>query len=231
MYLDNKFNVEDPRADITCSDGRAFYFLLENIGEGLCGDYNPDDPEDINFLRFTGFSLEDNMPIDDFSYCTTIPADISPELLEKGIQYIALQFKDAYDNGISIKKLGERLSWLDEETIEKLQQISVEKGWKIPAVHRIDNSVKKAGYHSLPVAVIELCKPSHAANILGSDDDKVVTSMMPCRVSVYETRRGKVIVSRMNTGLISKVFSETVSETMEAASKETEEIFETVIKM
>ena len=22
--------------------------VLENIGEGLCGDYNPDDPDDIN---------------------------------------------------------------------------------------------------------------------------------------------------------------------------------------
>ena len=117
-----------------------------------------------------------------------------------------------------------------DETIEKIQQASDQMGWKIPAIHRIDKSVNKAGYYSLPVAVIELCKPSHAAKVLENDDDKVVTSMMPCRVSIYQTRSGKVIVSRMNTGLVSKVFSETVAETMEAATKDTEEIFNTVIK-
>ncbi len=117
-----------------------------------------------------------------------------------------------------------------EETVEKIQQASVEKGWKIPAIHRIDKSVNKLGYYSLPLAVIELCKPDHAAKVLQDDDDKVVTSMMPCRVSIYETKSGKVIVSRMNTGLVSQVFSKTVTETMEAAARDTEEIFASVIK-
>jgi len=117
-----------------------------------------------------------------------------------------------------------------EETVEKIQQASVEKGWKIPAIHRIDKSVNKLGHYSLPLAVIELCKPDHAAKVLQDDDDKVVTSMMPCRVSIYETKSGKVIVSRMNSGLVSQVFSKTVTETMEAATKDTEEIFASVIK-
>lgn len=117
-----------------------------------------------------------------------------------------------------------------EETVEKIQQVSAEKGWKIPSIHRIDKSVNKAGYNVLPVAIIELCKPDHAAQVLKEDKDKVVTSMMPCRVSIYETSDGKVIVSRMNSGLVSKVFGETVTETMEAASNDTEIIFESVIK-
>jgi len=117
-----------------------------------------------------------------------------------------------------------------EETIERIKQTSAEKGWKIPSIHRIDKSVNKAGHNVLPVAVIEMCKPSHAANVLKDDKDKVVTSMMPCRVSIYETNDGKVIVSRMNTGLVSKVFGETVAETMEGATNDTEVIFESVIK-
>jgi len=117
-----------------------------------------------------------------------------------------------------------------DETVEKIKQASIEKGWKIPAIHRIDKSVNKAGHFSLPVAVVELCHPDHAAKVLQDDRDKVVTSMMPCRVSIYETKSGKVIVSRMNTGLISKVFGETVAETMEGATNDTEVIFESVIK-
>ncbi|MEN8194520.1 MAG: DUF302 domain-containing protein [Bacteroidota bacterium] len=136
----------------------------------------------------------------------------------------------AYSSASDIMIVENESKYGFEETIEKIQQTSAEKGWKIPAVHRIDKAVNKAGYHSLPVAVIELCKPSHAANVLENDDDKVVTSMMPCRVSVYKTKAGKVIVSRMNTGLVSKVFSETVAETMEAATLDTEEIFDVVIK-
>lgn len=117
-----------------------------------------------------------------------------------------------------------------EETVEKIQQVSAEKGWKIPSIHRIDKSVNKAGYSVLPVAVIELCNPDHAAQVLKEDKDKVVSSMMPCRVSIYERADGKVIVSRMNSGLVSKVFGETVAETMEAANNDTEIIFESVIK-
>jgi len=30
------------------------------LGEGLCGDYNPDDPDDIELLRFDVSRLDDN---------------------------------------------------------------------------------------------------------------------------------------------------------------------------
>lgn len=116
-----------------------------------------------------------------------------------------------------------------EETVEKVTKAAAAKGWKIPSIHQLDKSVAKAGYDVLPVTVIELCHPGHAGKILSNDDDKSVTSMMPCRVSIYKNNDGNVIVSRMNTSLISKLFGGNISEVMSLATNDTEEILSYVL--
>jgi len=116
-----------------------------------------------------------------------------------------------------------------EETVEKIEQAAAKKGWKVPATHQIDKAVKKAGFETEPISVIELCHPVHAAKILKSDGDKVVTSMMPCRVSIYKNNDGEVIVSRMNTSLVSKLFGGNVASTMNIATEDTEEIYSSVL--
>lgn len=116
-----------------------------------------------------------------------------------------------------------------DETVEKLVEAANQKGWKVPTTHQIDKSVTKAGYDVLQTTVIELCHPGHAGKILSNDEDKVVTSMMPCRFSVYKKINGEVIVSRMNTGLISKLFGGNVSDVMADATNDTEEILSVVL--
>jgi uncharacterized protein (DUF302 family) len=117
-----------------------------------------------------------------------------------------------------------------EETVQTIQDAAVAEGWKIPAVHHIDESVAKAGYDVLPVSVIELCHPGHAAKVLQDDQARVVTSMMPCRVSVYETSDGRVVISRMNTSLVSKFFGGTVTTVMAEATADTEKILSAVLQ-
>ena len=116
-----------------------------------------------------------------------------------------------------------------DETVSKIKAASAEEGWKNPIIHRIDKSVSKIDSTILPVAVIELCKPSHAVQVLINDEDKVVSSMLPCRVAIYEKKNGDVIISRMNTGLIATLFGDVVAKTMDQATTDTEEIFKTVI--
>jgi hypothetical protein len=89
---------------------------IEHIGEGLNGDYNPNDPEDKRLLRFT--VLVNEVPVDDASYCTLIPADAP-----KGLQFmVAKKILGAVYapiiNGKSIKRLCEKLSWLREDVID-----------------------------------------------------------------------------------------------------------------
>ena len=117
-----------------------------------------------------------------------------------------------------------------EETVQAIQDATIEQGWKVPAVHSIDKAVIAAGIDVLPVSVIELCHPEHAGKILVDDESKVVTSMMPCRLSVYETSDGDVIISRMNTGLVSKMFGGNVARVMAAATNDTEQILASVLQ-
>lgn len=116
-----------------------------------------------------------------------------------------------------------------DETVERIQAEAIEAGWKVPAVHVISNSVASGGFDVAPVTVIELCKVDLAGNILSDDESRIVSSMMPCRVAVYEDEEGRVIVSRMNTGLVSKMFGGNIATIMADATDETEQIVDSVL--
>ena len=116
-----------------------------------------------------------------------------------------------------------------DETVAKIEAACAADGWKIPKIHRLDKSVSKIDSTVLPVAVIELCKPIHAVQVLLNDEDKIVSSMMPCRVAIYEKKNGDVIISRMNTGLVAGLFGDVVANTMDHATTDTEAIFKSVI--
>ena len=117
-----------------------------------------------------------------------------------------------------------------QETVESIKTSAAAKGWKTPVAHELHEAVKKAGFEVKPATVIELCQPKHAGKILSRDENRIVTSLMPCRVSVYETSDGKVVISRMNSGLVSKLFGGEIATVMADASQETEEILAQTIK-
>ena len=110
------------------------------------------------------------------------------------------------------------------ETVDRIVETAESMGWKIPETHEIHNSVANGGYDVLPVTVIEMCKVDLAGEILMNSDNRIVSSMMPCRVAVYENSDGEVIVSRMNTGLMRSVFGGEVRDIMSTATEETETI-------
>lgn len=117
-----------------------------------------------------------------------------------------------------------------EDTVEIIKATASEHNWKVPTVHMIHDAVSPFGYEVNRVAVIELCQPHHAGRILAEDRGKVVTSMMPCRVSVYETSDDRVVVSRMNTGLVAQAFGGTVAAVMADATRESEAILKSVLQ-
>ena len=92
------------------------------IGEGYNGDYNPDDPNDEELIRFDvyaknieGFDSDDWIAVDDASYCTTIPVNSPMEELEKKITIVFNEYKNVATHikqGGSVRKLGETLSWI-----------------------------------------------------------------------------------------------------------------------
>ena len=116
-----------------------------------------------------------------------------------------------------------------EDTVQAIQEAAAAQDWVVPKVYDLKKSVAGDGYEVLPVSVLELCKPEHAARVLGDDDARIVTSLMPCRMAVYQTSDGTVVVSRMNSGLVSKVFGGLVTEVMAQAAAENEQILSAVL--
>jgi hypothetical protein len=88
---------------------------LEWIGEGNCGDYNEDDPEDEPLLRFTFLEFKDGdwQQIDDCSYCTQLRADLPDNLKIKALQVLLANFPN-----FGRKKVCERLSWIKVEDLK-----------------------------------------------------------------------------------------------------------------
>ena len=85
--------------------------------EGLCGDYNPEDPDDIHLLRFDIYIKKDGEwePVDDASYCTRVPFETDTDTLVKLLYSIYKEYDNVLssDPDTSVKKLGEALSWIE----------------------------------------------------------------------------------------------------------------------
>ena len=115
-----------------------------------------------------------------------------------------------------------------DDSVAFLEKAANDNGWVIPKQYRLDSSLKKAGYDIMPVSVLELCRPNHAAKILGKDEFRHFSTLMPCRVSVYEKSDGTVSIARLNTGLMSRLFDPAVAQVMAEATSEIETILNAV---
>ena len=87
-----------------------------DAGEGLFGDYNPDNPCDAPLLRFDIYKkVEDEWEeVEDASYCTQINVGTSESTLIRLLYSIYTEYDNVlrYDPYASVKKLGETLSWI-----------------------------------------------------------------------------------------------------------------------
>jgi len=100
-----------------------------------------------------------------------------------------------------------------DETVAAIEGAIKQNGWASPGTVDMNASMAKHGVQFKPgVKLVKLCKADYAAKVLQSD--RRLACLMPCTVAVYEGDDGKVYVSKMNTGLMGKVFGGTVAEVM-----------------
>jgi uncharacterized protein (DUF302 family) len=116
-----------------------------------------------------------------------------------------------------------------ETTVARLQKAIVDQGWTVAGVKNMNAGMAKEGVEFKPqVRVIQLCKAEYAAEILKSD--RYVAAMMPCSIGVYETDEGKVMITKMNTGLMGTLFGGKIAEIMgNKVSKEESTILRSVL--
>ena len=117
-----------------------------------------------------------------------------------------------------------------DKTVEVLIQSIDDHDWKLPAVHDLQETMHKYGKDVRKVKVFELCHPDHAEQILKESEERIVSSMMPCRIAIYEKADGKVYISRMNSSLMASTMGGVIKKTMSVAAAENEAILEAIIK-
>lgn len=114
-------------------------------------------------------------------------------------------------------------------TVEKLVATATKKEWQNPATHNLQQSLANAGKVVRPVQVIELCKPAYSGQMLEKSDERVISVMMPCRISVYEKEDGKTYVALLNANEMLSGMPATIANVMKAANDETFDIVRSVI--
>lgn len=115
-----------------------------------------------------------------------------------------------------------------EETVNTIVETAEDNEWTVSHIYDLQASLKKKNFDVTPVYVLSLCNPKYANNILGTDDDRVVSAMMPCRIAVYE-KGEKTYISMLNAELFARFLSKNAKQTIVDTSKETLEILKPVI--
>lgn len=116
------------------------------------------------------------------------------------------------------------------ETVKLLSEELLANGWKIPTTHDLQLTLQKSNFEVLPVKVIETCNPNLAVKILERDEERNVSSLLPCRLSIYEKNDGKTYISRMNAEAFAGLLSPIVKDTMTQAFKDVESVISKFIK-
>ena len=115
-----------------------------------------------------------------------------------------------------------------EKTVALLVSEAEKREWKIPAVHDLQQSLEKSGKTVKPVKVIEICKPQYSGQMLELNDERIMSVMMPCRISVYEKEDGLTYIGLINAGDMTAGLQANIARIMKEASDETFEIVRSV---
>lgn len=116
-----------------------------------------------------------------------------------------------------------------DNTVKTILQAADQKGWSNPATHDLQQSLAKSGKHVKPVKVIEICKPEYSGKMLELNDERIISVMMPCRISIYEKQDGKTYVAILNSGLMTQGVTGSVAKAIQGAFDESMEIISSVL--
>ena len=100
-----------------------------------------------------------------------------------------------------------------DETVEALEKSIVANGWVVSGVSDMNKSMAKHGVEFVPrVKLVKLCNPHYVKSVLTTD--RYVGAMMPCTFAVWEDDAGKVFLSKVNLGLMAKMFGGNIAKVM-----------------
>jgi hypothetical protein len=130
-----------------------------NLGEGSEGDYDPEDADDENLLRFDVYVVREgehieaegaeSKAIDDASYCTNMPATTDVGTLKAALVYLMDEVHSAsasLENHPNIKKKCELLSWVSPTSAELVPYLA-----KGPNMEKLTIDGKQVVFYANPI--------------------------------------------------------------------------------
>jgi uncharacterized protein (DUF302 family) len=118
--------------------------------------------------------------------------------------------------------------WDFDKTVLLLTEEAERRNWMIPATHDLQASLAKSGKAVRPVKVLEICKPEYSGQMLERNDERIVSVIMPCRISIYLKEDDKTYVAFLDGAGLAAGLPENAREVIYAASEEVKEIIESV---
>lgn len=97
-------------------------------------------------------------------------------------------------------------------------------GWNIVAEINLGARLAKKNV-AIPggLVILELTSGKNALPLLKDETTRYVAALMPCSVAVYGMSDGRVMISRMNAGLMAGMMEPRVAEVMKSASLKLDE--------
>lgn len=117
-----------------------------------------------------------------------------------------------------------------DTTADMLEENIYENGWEVVNTLDIQDRLQGGGHEFLRMKIIELCHVEHSYTIFQVEENKRVAGIMPCRFAVYELYDGRVMISKMNIGLLSKMFGGLIQQVMGQVASEEKLMLEGIVK-
>ena len=110
------------------------------------------------------------------------------------------------------------------DTCDALREEAEKYNWKVPMVHDLQETMLKWGKKTSQIRIYEFCKPEFADEILSHDAEKLASSLMPCRIAVFERKDENTYLSLMHPKLLTFFAGGRISHTMKSAAREMDAI-------
>jgi uncharacterized protein (DUF302 family) len=91
-----------------------------------------------------------------------------------------------------------------EDTVDAIEQLTAEHGFRVLHVHDIQTTLKEKGFDLPPFKIIEICNAKYAHALLTTH--RGVGLLLPCKINVYVDDERNVIVSGVRPTAIQDFF-------------------------
>jgi uncharacterized protein (DUF302 family) len=115
-------------------------------------------------------------------------------------------------------------------TVDAFRETVADAGWSILGTTNMAGVLSERGYTIDPVLVLKPCSGAYSSELLGRDETRFVASMIPCRVAIYKTSTGDVIISRINTAAMAGMIGGDAAPVIEQSGEELEQIIRTTLE-